>query len=272
MTPILVFDLETVPDVDGLRRVHRVPSAVDDEALLAWVTQQRRAQTGGDFVQLQFQRIVAISCALRDASGFRVWSLGDAADPEPELVRRFFDGIERYTPQLVSWNGGGFDLPVLHYRALLHGISAGRYWEWGDEDKEFRYNNYLSRYHTRHCDLMDILSAYQPRAAAGLDVMARLCGFPGKLGMDGGSVLAQVRAGELDAVRRYCETDVLNTYLLYRRFQLLRGVLSAGEYAHEIALARERIAATGAVHWIEFLAAWDANAAAVPGPPPDLAS
>jgi predicted PolB exonuclease-like 3'-5' exonuclease len=88
----------------------------------------------------------------------------EPADPEPELVRRFFDGIDRFIPQIVSWNGSGFDLPVLHYRALMHGISAARYWDLGDDERDFRYNNYLNRYHTRHLDLMDVLSAYQPRA------------------------------------------------------------------------------------------------------------
>ena len=100
---------------------------------------------------------------------------------------------------------------------------------------------------------------YQPRANAGLDAMARLCGFPGKLGMDGGEVHAAVQAGRLDEVRRYCETDVMNTYLLFLRFRLLRGELTAGEYAKEVSLAREKIAATGAPHWQEFVAAWDAN-------------
>jgi predicted PolB exonuclease-like 3'-5' exonuclease len=257
-TPILVFDIETVPDVEGLRRVHRVPASVSDDGLLDWVTQTRRAQTGGDFLQLPFQRVVAISCALREGGTFRVWSLGEASDPEPELIRRFFDGIDRYTPQLVSWNGSGFDLPVLHYRALMHGVSASRYWDWGDDDREFRYNNYLSRFHTRHIDLMDVLAAYQGRANAQLDTMARLCGFPGKLGMDGSAVFDAVRAGGIDSVRRYCETDVMNTYLLYLRFQLLRGALTAGEYAHEISFARDRVAATGAVHWVEFLSAWNA--------------
>ena len=60
-----------------------------------------------------------------------------------------------------SWNGGGFDLPVLHYRALLHGVQAPRYWEMGDEDTAFRYNNYLSRFHWRHLDVMDVLSGHQ---------------------------------------------------------------------------------------------------------------
>jgi predicted PolB exonuclease-like 3'-5' exonuclease len=185
-------------------------------------------------------------------------------DPEGELIRRFFDLIDKHTPQLVSWNGGGFDLPVLSYRAMIHGVSAARYWDWGDEDREFRFNSYLSRYHTRHLDLMDVLSMYQPRASTGLDAMARLCGFPGKLGMGGSEVLAAIEAGRRDDVRRYCETDVMNTYLLYVRFRRLRGELAADEYEREIAFARERVAATGAAHWRQFLDAWSANAGPTP--------
>jgi predicted PolB exonuclease-like 3'-5' exonuclease len=262
MTPILVFDIETVPDIDGLRRAHHAPAGLEDSAVFDWFAQKRRAQTGSDFLPLQYQQVVAIACALRDGGGFKIGSVGTAADAEPELIRRFFDLIDKHTPQLVSWNGGGFDLPVLNYRALIHGVSAAKYWDWGDDDREFKFNNYLGRYHTRHLDLMDVLAMYQPRAAAGLDVMARLCGFPGKLGMDGSAVHAAIEAGKLDEVRRYCETDVLNTYLVYQRFRLLRGELAAGEYAKELSLAREKIQAMNAPHWAEFIAAWDANAVA----------
>ncbi|MCV4861002.1 3'-5' exonuclease, partial [Escherichia coli] len=85
--------------------------------------------------------------------------------------------------------------------------------------REFKWNNYISRYHMRHLDLMDLLAMYQPRANAPLDAMAKLCGFPGKLGMDGSAVYGAYRAGQLEEIRRYCETDVMNTYLLYCRFQ-----------------------------------------------------
>jgi len=260
VTPILCFDIETIPDVAGLRKLHAVDAAVADADVAAMAFQLRRQAVGHDFLPLHLHRVIAISCALSDDESFRVWSIGGGAESEGEIIQRFFDGIEKYTPQLVSWNGGGFDLPVLHYRGLIHGVRAPRYWDTGDDDRDFRYNNYLSRYHPRHLDLMDVLSAYQPRASAGLDVMARLCGFPGKMGMDGSAVHAAVRGGGLDSVRRYCETDVMNTYLLFLRFQLIRGALNAGEYAREVSFARERIAATGAVHWIEFLAAWDAQA------------
>ena len=258
MTPILVFDVETIPDLDGIRRVHDMPDALDDAGVLdAWM-QQRRAQGGTDFPPHYLHRVVAIACALRTRETLQVWSLGELDDPEPELIRRFFEGIERFTPQLVSWNGGGFDLPVLQQRALIHGVAATKYWDWGDDDRDFKYNNYLSRYHTRHLDLMDVLAQYQPRASAPLDAMAKLSGFPGKLGMDGSEVLGAVREGRLAEVRAYCETDVMNTYLLYQRFRLMRGELSAGEYAQELSTAREKLAATGAVHWQEFLAAWSA--------------
>ena len=258
MTPLLVFDIETVPDVAGIRRAHDVTDAVDDDGVLAWYAQRRRATSGSEFAPPYLQKVVAIGCAMRDANGLRIWSVGDPSDPEPELIRRFFDGIERYTPQLVSWNGGGFDLPVLNHRALIHGVAAARYWDWGDEDREFKYNNYLNRFHTRHLDLMDVVAQYQPRANAGLDAFARLCGFPGKVGMSGADVGAAIAQGRIDEVRGYCECDVLNTYLVYQRFRLMRGEADAGEYAAEISLVREKVAASEAPHWRAFVAQWDA--------------
>ena len=83
---------------------------------------KRREESGSEFLSYEQQRVVAISVALRTRDHFKVWSLGEPDAPEAELIQRFFDGIEKYTPDLVSWNGGGFDLPVLHYRALRHGI------------------------------------------------------------------------------------------------------------------------------------------------------
>jgi predicted PolB exonuclease-like 3'-5' exonuclease len=261
VVPTLVFDIETVPDVAGLRRINALPAELSDSDVLEWVLQQRRATSGGnDFLPPHLQRVVAIACVLRDASGLRIASVGTPEDPEPELIRRFFDLVDKHTPQLVSWNGGAFDLPVLNHRALIHGLTASRYWDWGDEDREFKFNNYLSRYHTRHIDLMDLLAMYQSRNNAPLSAMARLAGFPGKLGFDGSEVRAAFEAGRIEEIRRYCETDVLNTYLLYVRFRLLRGSASAGEYAAEIALVREKIAASKEPHWREFLAAWDATA------------
>jgi predicted PolB exonuclease-like 3'-5' exonuclease len=103
---------------------------------------------------------------------------------------------------------------------------------------------------------MDVLAMFQPRANAPLDQMAKLCGFPGKLGMDGSMVLDAFQQGEIDAIRNYCETDVMNTWLVYLRFQKMRGTLSEAAYSAEIELARSTVQAHAAPHWQEFLAAW----------------
>lgn len=258
MIPILVFDIETIPDVDGIRRLEDLPADLSDAEVAEHAFAARREKTGSDFLPHHLQRIAAISCVFRDDSGFRVRSLGTPDDPEITLIQSFYRVIEKYTPQLVSWNGGGFDLPVLHYRALVHGVAAPRYWDMGEDDREFKWNNYLSRYHSRHTDLMDVLALYQPRASAPLDALAKLCGFPGKLGMDGGQVWHAFQEGQIDAIRNYCETDVVNTYLLYCRFQQMRGSLSAGAYADEIALVKRALQLEGAPHWAEYLAAFGA--------------
>jgi predicted PolB exonuclease-like 3'-5' exonuclease len=261
MTPVLAFDLETIPDVDGLRRLRPQWAQLDDRALAEQAFAERRERTGGsDFLPLHQHRIVAIGCAFRDDSGFRVRCLGSATDGEERLVADFFKLVERYTPQLVSWNGGGFDLPVLHYRGMIHGTAAARYFENGDDDRDFRYNNYLSRYHSRHTDLMDVLAMYQGRAAVPLDELARLCGFAGKLGFSGAGVWDAFLDGHLDRIRDYCETDVVNTYLLYCRYQKMRGHLDHAAYAAEMALVRRSLEESGAPHWREFLAAWPAEA------------
>ncbi len=256
MVPVLVFDIETVPDTAGLRTLWDLDPAASPEDIAEIAFQRRRQATGGDFLPHHLHQVIAISCVLRDSEGFRVWSLGAGDSPEADLIQRFFDGIEKYTPQLVSWNGGGFDLPVLHYRALIHGLSAPRYWDMGEDDRDFKWNNYISRYHTRHLDLMDLLALYQPRANAPLDEIAKLIGFPGKMGMDGSQVWHAYRRGEIAAIRNYCETDVVNTFLVYLRFQLLRGQLTRAQYETECELVRAHLARLPDAHWREFLAAW----------------
>lgn len=255
----LVFDIETVPDVEFGRRLYNL-QGLDDAAVAKAMFAQQRASTGAEFLPHLQQRVVAISCVLRAREQLTVWSLGDLNSSEPELLTRFFDGIEKYLPELVSWNGGGFDLPVLHYRSLKAGVQAPRYWEVGDEDTAFRYNNYLSRYHWRHLDLMDVLSGFQPRARAKLADMAALLGFPGKLGFSGDQVWDAYLAGELLAVRRYCETDALNTYLIYLRFQFLRARLDRTALEAELERLRTLLRTSLEPHHAEFLKAWEAAA------------
>jgi predicted PolB exonuclease-like 3'-5' exonuclease len=259
---VLAFDIETIPDLDSGRRLYQL-DGLDDADVARAMFQLRRQKTGGsDFLPPHLHRVVAISVAMARGDEFRVWSLGDPAAGERELVERFFDGIDRFGPNLVSWNGGGFDLPVLHYRALLHGVAATRYWETGDGEREFKWNNYLSRYHWRHIDLMDVLAGYQMRAVAPLDEVAVMLGLPGKLGMHGSKVFDAWLAGDIDAIRDYCETDALNTFLIYLRFELLRGRLTPAEYERRRRQIRAALLDDGRGHLNQFVEAWKAEDAA----------
>lgn len=294
--PVLVFDIETIPDVESLLRFRPelaqttppppdqpaasapVVSATADLHARVWAAWQaeRLAQGKSEMVPLHWQRVLCISCVFRSADGLKVRSFVDRdGSGEGAVIQQFFNAIERHSPQLVSWNGGGFDLPVLHYRGLKHGVVAPRYWDMGDggdhDSREFKWNNYISRYHTRHLDLMDLLAMYQPKNNAPLDAMAKLCGFPGKLGMDGSAVYPSWLRGETESIRQYCETDVLNTYLLYCRFQTMRGGFTSEECAQEMAFVRQTLQSRVDAppvgipgeetcdpesHWREYLAAW----------------
>jgi len=256
MTPVLAFDIETIPDCDGIRRILGLPASLPDAEVAEVAFQRRRAQSGNDFLPPHLHRVAVISCVLREGEGLKIFSLGEPEASEREAIQRFFDGIERYVPQLVSWNGGGFDLAVLAHRALVHGVSAAKFWDQGDDDREFRFNNYVSRYHARHVDLMDVLALYQPRNNAPLDEVAQLAGLPGKIGVGGAAVWEAYRAGRLAEIRAYCEADTVNTYLLWLRFQRLRGALDEKAHRRECALVREALERQKASWSREFLSRW----------------
>lgn len=256
MTTVLAFDIETIPDCAGIRRLYELPADLPDAEVAEIAFQKRRTQTGSDFLPPQLHRVVVISCVLREGDGLKVFSLGEPEATEKEAIQRFHDGIEKYVPQLTSWNGGGFDLPVLNYRGLIHGVTAAKFWDQGEDDRDFRFNNYVSRYHARHLDLMDVLAMYQPRNNAPLDDVAQLVGLPGKIGVGGAQVWPAYQAGKLAEIRDYCEADTANTYLLYLRFQLLRGVLTADQYKKECALLRTALEKLKGAHWREFLSRW----------------
>ncbi len=250
---ILVFDIETIPDIESGRNLYDLHGLSDEDTVQAMFA-LRRAKVGHDFLPHHLQKICAISLVLSQGSQIKVWSLGDESADEKELITRFFAGIDRHVPTLVSWNGSGFDLPVLHYRSLLHSIPAPTYWEAGENQQSFRWNNYLSRFHYRHLDLMDVLAGYQNKAFAPLDEIASMLGFPGKMGMSGAKVWEQYLAGQIKSIRDYCETDVLNTYCVYLRFELSRGMINSEEYIQSIERLKEYLSSEkDKTHLQEFL-------------------
>jgi predicted PolB exonuclease-like 3'-5' exonuclease len=252
--PVLVFDIETIPDVSALRVIYNAEShEFTDHEVISLAQRQRRQDYNTDFLPIYLQKVVSIACVLREAQQLHVWSIGEPEDNESTLIQRFFEGIDRFTPQLVSWNGNGFDLPVLHARALIHKLRAPTYWDQGEFNRDFKFNHYLGRYHSRHLDLMDILAGYQGKAFAPLDMMAKLCGFPGKLDIDGSQVWKAFYNGEIDRIRHYCETDTVNTYLVFLRFQAMRGHLSDESYYAEIQRVKDKLSSFPHPGWKTFL-------------------
>ena len=253
---VLVFDIETVPDTKSGAQIYGLESLPEEDIARAMEHIQCQ-KTGTEFLSLHLHQVVAISIVFWNEKTLKVLSLGDLPVNEAKLVKLFYTSIEKHKPQIVSWNGGGFDLPVLHYRAMLHHISAPSYWESGDRDQSFRYDNYISRYHWRHLDLMDKLAHYNSRAYAPLDQMAKMLGLPGKQGVGGENVAQAWRDGKINEIRNYCEVDAMNTYLIYLRFQLMRGRLDRNQYCARIDQVHETLVTSDQEHWLEFLETWE---------------
>lgn len=263
---LFVFDIETVPDTDSVRNLTGFDGP-DVGARRAELERYHLDITDGRnaFPRQPFHRIVAISFleAEIDRDGRieaylmrDLRSGGEAGFDEAKLVQGFFQYCERLRPRLVSFNGRGFDLPVLKYRAMVHGITAS--WLHQADNK---WENYQSRYASDwHCDLMEVLSDYGASARVKLNEVCSVMGFPGKFGVDGADVAGMADAGRVQDIRNYCETDVLNTYLVYLRLQLHRGSISRDGYNSAVADIITFIEAEqGTRRYLgEFLAAWGA--------------
>jgi predicted PolB exonuclease-like 3'-5' exonuclease len=213
--PILAFDIETIPDVDVGRRVLGMDGT--DAEVVTGMLEQRLTETGGkrDFPHLPHHRIVTIGVAWLDPQSdrFRLGTCGgDSPDERTQLQELFaILGKSRPSPRLVSWNGGGFDLPVIRYRAMAHGLAAPELYR---HDGEWKWNNYQNRYHDMHVDLMDVLSGYGASARVGLGTLSEVVGLVGKRFVDE-PVHAHWLRGEHALVREYCKLDVVETLLLF---------------------------------------------------------
>ncbi len=252
---VLVFDLETIPDLSAARKLYGFDGLSDEEASLAW-TNLRMQQGGNEFPRLPFHEIVCCSgLGWRDGK-LSLFSFSQKTLAEADILRRFLGIFDQLSPTLVSWNGSGFDLPVLMYRAMLHGVTAKGLLDQGESIPNRKYNNYLNRYHPLHTDLMDVLAMFSGGKGQKLDDMAVLMGCPGKQGISGYQVPQMVAEHRWEEIEQYCESDVLNTWLIYLRWLRLKGVLSPADHASQIQLTRHLLQ-EHPVHSCSFLSQWE---------------
>jgi len=214
---VIVWDLETIPDLRGFAAANGYDGKTDDEI---------RAALGDKFPKHIYHSIVCIGAlvAHRDDGSWQVDAIGAphvGERSEKELITAFVDRIAELRPQLVTFNGSSFDLPVLRYRAMTHCVSA----------LGLAARPYFNRYTDDATDLCDVLSSFSAPAKATLHELARVMGLPGKPdGIQGGEVERYYCEGRIKEVADYCESDVVNTYRVWLRYELFRGKLSRAEF------------------------------------------
>lgn len=237
--PLLVFDIETVPDLTASKRLYDAAlfDGLTEAEVDAKLSELRQDDLGHDFPRLPFHEIVCLSGFWVTSNSMRLFSLSQQDMAERDIIEKFIDSINKHTPTLVSWNGQGFDIPVLLYRAMRYELSAPALMDQGDINYDTKFSNYQHRYHTRHIDLMDRLARFNSKYFQKLDHVAKLFDLPGKIdhkgnATDGHSLRNIVQMGDWDRLTSYCESDVLNTWLIYLRWQKLKGLLTDTQYQH----------------------------------------
>jgi predicted PolB exonuclease-like 3'-5' exonuclease len=213
---VIVWDIETVPDLRGFAAAKNLEDKSDDEI---------RDALGDKFPKHIYHSVVCIGAliARREPERWVVDALGAphcGERSEKELIGAFVDRVAELSPQLVTFNGNSFDLPVLRYRALVNKVAA----------PGLSMRPYFNRFTEDAIDLCDVLSAFNNQGKATLHEICRVMGLPGKPeGIDGSEVAEYHRDGRIQEIANYCETDVVNTYRVWLRFELFRGKLTAAE-------------------------------------------
>ena len=239
---ICVFDCETIPDANLIRKIYGIDGSDEDVSVQAMALQKEAS--GSEFLPVMFHRVVAISAVMADEYGkFLKVSTMEGKD-EREIIAKFLKFINDYNPRLVSFNGRGFDLPMLMVRAMRYNLNAAAYYE--SENKELNKNkweNYRARYSPKfHLDLLDFISDFGSVRGLKLDTLCASLNLPGKYDVHGDQVLELYYAGELDKINEYCESDVLNTYWLFLKFELLQANILQDDYINHLNVMSEFLA------------------------------
>jgi 3'-5' exonuclease len=223
---VIAWDVETIPDLSAAARMLGLGLATEAEV---------RQALGEGFPKHPLHKIVCIGAlvASRQPEGWRMEALGAphvGERTEAELISSFAERVGQLRPQLVTWNGHSFDLPVLRYRAMVNRVAAGG----------LQVRQYFHRYTEDALDLCDVLSSYVPGVKVKLDEVSKMLGLTGKPeGFDGRRVEEMVRAGQIEEVARYCESDVLNTYRVRLIYELFRGSVTDKQLEWSEAQIRE---------------------------------
>ncbi|HIO90257.1 MAG TPA: 3'-5' exonuclease [Campylobacterales bacterium] len=238
---ICIFDCETVPDVDLVRSHFKIEGSDKDVSLKAFELQKLKTET--TFLPIPFHKIISICAVIADDYGvYEKVSCIDGKN-EKDLIENFLNFINKKNPKLVSFNGRSFDMPLLLIRAMKYSLSVPAYFETDNQTlNKTKWDNYRYRFSDRfHVDLMDHISEFGAVRGLSLGLLSSVVGIPGKFDISGNKVFDIYYKDEIDKIREYCQSDVLNTYWLYLKYELLKGNLLKSDYLNILLKFKEKI-------------------------------
>ncbi len=239
---ICIFDCETIPAVALVRSSFGIEGS--DEAVSEEAFSLQEAKSGSSFLPLPFHQVVAISAVMADDFGAFKKVSSIEGDNEKEMLQNFLNFIDKHNPKLVSFNGRNFDMPMLMIRAMKYNLSCHAYFE--VENKmlnKSKWDNYRYRFSDKfHVDLMDHISEFGAARGLNLNTLCSMMGIPGKFDVSGDQVHKLFYEKKIKEIKEYCESDVLNTYWLYLKYELLKGNLTQEDYLDNLHLMSEGLA------------------------------
>jgi predicted PolB exonuclease-like 3'-5' exonuclease len=239
---VIVWDLETIPDLEAAARALDMSGSTAEEV---------RSALGSEFPKYPLHKIACVGALVssRGPFGWQVDALGAphiGDRSEADLIRAFVQKVGQLRPQLVTFNGNTFDLPVLRYRAMINRVSAAG----------LLTRQYFHRYTDDAVDLCDVLASFESRGKVKLDFLMKVLNMSGKpTGVDGSQVETLVNAGRIIEVAQYCESDVMNTYRAWLVYELFRGSINEEQFAWSETQLREFIIGrkSGNLHLVSAL-------------------
>jgi len=238
---ICIFDCETIPDTELVRSQFHLDG--DDISVTKEAFKIQEEKSTSSFLPVAFHKVVAISAVIADDFGSYEKVNSIEAKDEKELISNFLTFIDRHNPKLVSFNGRNFDIPMLMIRALKYNLSCPAFYD--KENKTLnksKWDNYRYRFSDRfHVDLMDHISEFGAVRGLKLDLLCDMAGIPGKFDISGDMVHTLFYENKLKEINEYCESDVLNTYWLYLKYELLKGNITLEDYLHYLQIMGEKL-------------------------------
>nr|WP_170161467.1 3'-5' exonuclease [Campylobacter insulaenigrae] len=231
---ICVFDCESIPDVELIKKIHYFSG--DDLSISKQALQKQKEESANEFLPLPFHKIVSICAVLADKFGNFIKVSKIKGENEKQMLEDFFNFIKKYQPRLISFNGKNYDMPLFVIRALKYNVDASAYLDVSD-----KWDNYKSKYaENKHCDLLESLGSFGQKGLK-LDTLCTMANLPGKYDVSGDQVLELFYKNEIEKIHEYCESDVLNTYMLFLKYELIKSNITKEDYLNILEHFKEEL-------------------------------